>query len=191
MIPLTQIAFLLFLEDFIWGREHKDIPFAVSSENATPLIDFLSARPYWQVLGLADVFLPPFRCKSASISSARASKASKTLPSHIALKFVVEDPEWMEDLEELAKDRWKLNDTEPSHLLPEWKKLTQKLTSRAEGFSEMLSGDDGVFDETSEAKTDTRAGFEVSFMNALFQVSVPLIRSRSPSASPRKRRLPS
>jgi hypothetical protein len=62
------------------------------------------------VLGVADTFLLPFRCRSTSISSAWESKASKSIPLEIALQLVVEDADWVENVEAIARKKWKLKD---------------------------------------------------------------------------------
>ncbi|KAF9030827.1 hypothetical protein BDZ89DRAFT_1132168 [Hymenopellis radicata] len=166
----------------VWGLTHEDYPPLCPSrspDHLTSFLDHLEQASTWDVLGLADLVLPPFRSASASTSSARQSVASQRIPSHRSLKVVVEDSEWVEDVEILARRKWNISPDSPlvlSH--SEWPEVRRCLAFASKSFPHQFSrtGDGGslaVFEEEWEAHTDTRAKQEPMIMDFLLQLVVP------------------
>ncbi|KAJ7505242.1 hypothetical protein B0H11DRAFT_1977674 [Mycena galericulata] len=168
----------LNLDGYVWGMSHEEIPDdltpSTSPKHRMRFLEHLGRSSLWTVLGLADLLLPPFR--STSTSSAEEWKASHSIPQAPALRYVVQDPEWIEEVQVLARKKWDLMaDSLTTCTRANWAYNSTRLGIRSESMLEQFhsSTRDNVFDETSAVVPNLRAMTEPLLMNPLLELVNP------------------
>ncbi|KAF7365390.1 hypothetical protein MVEN_00411400 [Mycena venus] len=153
-----------------WGRTHEEFP---DLQRSSTLAGRLGSLTLWDSLAAADLLLPPFRSCSTSTSSALESKTSQSIPSHVSLRLVSEDLEWIEDVQAFARQTWK--DTEkPASQNRRWESVVQCLQSAPRFWRTLLVLDgEGSFGENSENDTDMRVRVEATYLDILFNLISP------------------
>ncbi|KAJ7707746.1 hypothetical protein B0H17DRAFT_530043 [Mycena rosella] len=164
----------LRMNDLVWGATHEELP-DINPSDSTAFLQKLGTSPLWSVLGWTDLFLPPFRAASESTAIASESSASVGIPSHQALRVVLEDLDWVEDLEALARERWNLTDDDrQSGAHPDWDSTSLAMVRNSDLIRQFYTlGPDDIVLEESEADTDMRCRTETFLLNPLYKLVAP------------------
>ncbi|KAJ7193959.1 hypothetical protein GGX14DRAFT_405122 [Mycena pura] len=175
IFPMPVESLVTRLSRVEWGRTHEQFPALQHSSTLAEQLGFLSI---WEALAAADLFLPPFQCHSTRTSLALESEASQSIPPNLSLRLVSEDLDWMEDLENFARQSWP-NTEECTSQNSKWQSVLTNLKAVASlRFWCMLCSTDrnGTVLEHSENETDTRVQVETVYMKLLYDLIRPGLR---------------